>query len=397
MAWWPSTLVAAVLVIVVAAAFRVAVNDVPTFSRADETVYLNQARFVATNGWTSFAVLVSSYVGDPASWPFPTPRWSYLAVAGPACALAGPDCSFRTLAWVSTMSGVASAGLVWAIARRLFGPRAAFIAGLLAVTSVIHLAMGRRALQDEFVAAVTLLAIWATVSMLFQPDRRWPSLALAIAALTVAFGAKDNTFLYLPALALLTVAFWMGRGVRLSEALVLVLPPVLHVAIYSLLGGGVPNFLGVVRIVLSQSSAYDYIRQYQSGPPHEVLVDLLLVSPVIMLVGIVAWERLVTDPPAPRHVPIGFAAMSLAAVLAFAFFPKDLRYLLVVDSLLRIVVASLLANWWTRERLGRVVVVAMMAGSAATELILYHAVFVAGAVYDPVLINVLRALNAVPR
>lgn len=404
--WWTAiagsirsnpTALATVLVIAMAALLRIVTNDVGSFSRADETVYLGQAKYAAANGWGSFSGLVTAYVSDPAKWPFPTPRWSFLAIVGPACAVAGEHCSFRTLAWVSTASGILCLLLVWALARDLFGTRPALVAVALAATSVAHLAMGRRALQDEFVAAVTLLAIWATVRMLQRPHRGWLTTLAAVMAMTVAFGAKDNVFLYLPGLALLILAFWKGSGVRLSDLLVLVVPPALHVLVYTVLGGGLPTLLGVVRIVLMQSSAYDYIRQYQSGPPHQVLLDLLLVSPVVVLIAIIAIERLITWPPAPGYVSRGFAAMTVAVLVAFALFPKDLRYLLVVDALLRIGAATLLAGWWARGQVGRAAVGGLLVANAASELVLYQIVFVTGAVYDPVLVNVLRALNAIPR
>src|SRR5438045_3589758 len=105
----------AAALIAVAAAIRIAINNVTTFL-GDENVYLEYAKAA---GYRS---VVRMYLDHPFLWFFPTPlRWAYIGVAS--------FCStFHQLATLSTIAGIVSVILTYAIARELFDSRIALAA-----------------------------------------------------------------------------------------------------------------------------------------------------------------------------------------------------------------------------------------------------------------------------
>ncbi len=171
------------LLLLVGAVLRVAVNDVGRYSPSDEAHYEDMTAALLRDGWGSYPKLVRSYLADREQWLRPTPtRWGYLGMTVLTCAVRSP-CDGRALAWLSTLAGVASIVLSYAIGARLLGKRAGLIAAALTVTSPLQLALGRRALQDEVYCAVFLAALWALVRMLAQDP---------VARAARAFGAAEG-------------------------------------------------------------------------------------------------------------------------------------------------------------------------------------------------------------
>src|SRR5207248_1113822 len=98
---------------------------------------------------------------------------------------------------------------------------------------------------------------------------------------TLAFGAKEQFLLIYP----LMLGFWwlQERRIRWQWAL----PPLLCFAVFCALARDVTSFFRVARITTSTMSM-PYAAQYQSGPPHRLLVDFLLIAPLVTMAFIAA-------------------------------------------------------------------------------------------------------------
>jgi hypothetical protein len=276
-------------------------------------------------------------------------------------------------------------GLTYWIARELFDERIALVATALAATSPLQLALGRRALVDEFFCAAVLASIAAL--LLYAREKRWTWLVVWIAATTVAIAAKEQ-FLFLYPIVLL---FWWLRTRELHWAWLL--PPFLFYAVFCVLARDVTSFFRIARIITSAMTA-PYAEQYQSGPPHRLILDSLAIAPLVtavMLAALVAIAiRRDVFPPALRHLAVLVAGI----LLVHAVLPsQNLRYIVSADSLVRIFVSGYLL---TERRLERGLIAALVV-NAAVELALFHRIFVTGQVYDPVTDNLLRALHMLPR
>jgi 4-amino-4-deoxy-L-arabinose transferase-like glycosyltransferase len=371
--------------LVLSAALRIAVNNVVTYSRADETVYLLYAK-------AGYPQIVRMFLDDPGMWVLPNPlRWAWIGTASIACSVSG-ECTHRTLASISTVAGIIVVGLTWVVARELFGTRVGLIATALAATSPLQLALGRRALADEFFCAAVLLSIATLLSYLRTRHPGW--LAAWIAATTIAIAAKEQFLFIYPVLLL----FWWLRSRRagFTELAAWAAPPLLFFAMYCVLARDVPSFFSIVRIITSSMTA-PYAEQYQSGPPHRMLLDLMAVAPIVTIVAMAALVTcaLRNSSSELRHIALLAAGMFAVHALLPS---QNLRYIAPVDPLLRIIAAAFVAGaLFAGERRAPKWLAAILLINAASELALFHRIFVVAQVYDPVTDNLLRALKMLPR
>src|SRR5438105_9482112 len=197
----------------VASAIRIFFDNVTSFSPADETVYLRYTRLLA--GGSGYAGIVRMFLDDRGLWVFPNPlRWAYLGATTLLCRLTG-HCTYRTLAALSTAAGIAAVALTYWIGLQLFERRTALFAAALMATSPLQLALGRRALSDEFFCAVVLASIaamlaaarpspgpFASLSGHPLPLRGRGALAAWVVITTLAFGAKEQFVFIYPVLLL---------------------------------------------------------------------------------------------------------------------------------------------------------------------------------------------------
>lgn len=369
---------------------RVALNNVTDFALgADEGTYVRNTTFLFTHGWGSYADMLREYLATPGQWIFPDPlRWGWYALTTFASHLAGAS-DARVLANLSTLAGIISLLLTYLIARELLGEKAALFAGALAVTSPLQLQLGRRALQDETLCAVTLLVIWivariyARANALTRSALRW-HYAAAIAAATLMLAIKESSALLLPAILIFLVAG--RRRVTLGDLLLAVLPPALFFLGFAIFAHSFGAFFRVVEIVHSVQSA-PYAEQYQNGPPHRLLLDFVSLSPIVVMLAIAAMGAATDDDDRTMKM---WTLLVVLTVLPFAFASKNLRYVIMLDPMLRIAAAAFLA----RRRM--LVAIAFLAASAAAEAWIFSTVFLAGEVYDPVTGDILEALKMIP-
>jgi len=345
----------AAALILIAAAIRVAINNATTFF-GDENVYLEYAKASGFHG------VIRMYLDHPFFWFFPSPlRWSYVGVSSLFA-------SFHVLATLSTICGIAAVALTWLIARELFDARIALLATALAATSPLQLALGRRALSDEFFCAAVLASIASL--LMFVRDRRIGWLVTWIVTTTIAFGAKEQFLLIYP----VVLFFW--RDFRWRDVVIWAIPPALYFIVFCILAGDVTTFFKIAHLTTSTIAA-PYATQMQSGPPQRLLIDLMAIAPLVTIAFIAA---AVSDRTKVALIAVGIIVVhSLLST-------KNVRYVVSADPLMRIAVAA-----WLPVRFRKLVLL-----NAALELYFFYVIFIAGGVYDPVTSNLLRALRMIP-
>src|SRR5689334_11686649 len=216
----------------VASAIRIFFDNVTSFSPADETVYLRYTQVLAGGG--GYARIVRMFLDDRGMWVFPNPlRWAWLG-ATTLFARLGGVASYRTLAALSTVSGIAVVALTYWIGLQLFERRTALFAAALVATSPLQLAMGRRALSDEFFCALVLASIVAM---------RKPWLWIIVTTLT--FGAKEQFVFIYP----VVLVFWWLRERKLRWEWLL--PPCLYYLVFCFLSRDSTSFFRIAHIVAS--------------------------------------------------------------------------------------------------------------------------------------------------
>jgi 4-amino-4-deoxy-L-arabinose transferase-like glycosyltransferase len=373
--------------LIVAAAIRIAVNNVVEFSRADETIYMLYTKALAAG--SGYPYIIRVFVDDRGMWVLPNPlRWSYLGATTLFASILGEP-AYETLATLSTVAGIAAVILAYWIAGELFGSNVALIATAIVATSPLQLALGRRALADEFYCALVLASIASLILYLRDAKTLW--LIAWIVTTTLTFAAKEQ-FLFIYPVVLLY--WWLTtRRVTFTTLAQWALPPFLFFAVFCLLARDVTSFFRIAHIITSAMTA-PYAAAYQSGPPQRLIIDSLAVAPIITMLAIaaIAIIALRRDAFTPAHRYLAVLVGGFIAV--HAILPsQNLRYIVCADPLLRILVAAFIAIE-LRDRTR--VVITLLVINAAVELALFHRIFITGGVYDPVTQNLLRALRMVP-
>jgi uncharacterized membrane protein len=359
-----------------AAAIRVLVNNISAFSAADETVYLGFARTLVHT--SAYPDIVRTYVEDPNLWIFPNPlRWSYIGTSALYCAIRG-ECRYRTLATLSTGCGIIAVALTYWLGVRLFERRTALVATGLMATAPLQLALGRRALGDEFFCAVVLASVVAMIEWLRRPRPAW--LIAWIVLTTCAFAAKEHFLLIYP----VVLSVWWVRERKIRW--VWLLPPFLFFAVFCALAGDVGSFFRIARIVVSAVQA-PYVVEFQSGPPQRLLIDFLAVAPLVTIAFIAAACHIDRGPDSSGHVCTLLLAAGILVVHSVVP-SKNLRFVVAADPFMRLLVAS----WLPRTRS----MAAALTGNAIVELTLFYNIFIRSGVYDPVTSQLLHALRMVP-
>ncbi len=371
-------------VLLAAAVLRIALNDVSRYSPADETVYASYTQTLMERGYVGgYPEIVRAFVEQPRRWKYPSPiRWGYFLATTFAAETYG-SADPRAIAWLSTIAGILLIPIVFFLGRRLFGERTALLAAAFTAVSPIELALGRRALQDE-VFCLAVVASLALVVVALE-DGRWPWIAAAIAALTFAFAVKES-FLYLyPAFLALPFVYRKPRAIAMFVA-----PPALYFLGFTALAHNFRDFFRIARIITT-AMAEPYVLQYQGGPPHRLLFDFLIASPLVSLLAGAAVVSVALTRSAGRSERALVAFLVIGAAV-FAVVPsKNLRFYVMLDPAIR-----LLAAWIVARTLRTSTLVAIAACNAAIELELFRATFLDGGVYDPVTQSMLEAVGAVP-
>ena len=374
---------------------RLWLNDITDYSPADESVYAGYTRTLVDRGFASgYPEITRAFLDEPRRWVYPSPlRWGYFAAATLTASVYG-SAQPHALAWLSTLAGILVVPLVFILGRRLFETRAALLGAAFTAVSPIELALGRRALQDEVFCFAVLAAVTLLIMCVDRRDDEVPTsrVLAAIAAMTFAFAVKES-FLYLyPALLAVLFVFRKPRELQWRHAALFLAPPLAYVAGFSLLARSVADFFRIGRIVTSAMSA-PYVLQYQAGPPHRLLVDLLVTAPLVSIVGGAGVVLVALGRERGRELR-ALALLVAMGILAFAVVPsKNLRFIVMADPLLRLLAAGVIASA-TRSA---AIVMAVAAANASIELELFYAIFISRGVYDPVTQTLLEAVGALPR
>jgi hypothetical protein len=346
-----------------ACALRVYLNNVDHTTRGpDELWTLKRAALFASG--VSFRAACEDFLNDWKQWTTPSPiRFGYLYPLALVFHFMG-RWSFRVVTSVSTFAGVASVMLTGLIARELAGPTASLIAIVLSIASPLQLHLGRRALSDQVVCALSLGALLALLTG--HPF-------IAIAALTANIMVKETAPMVFPALAL---AKHYAIGLVWMDALVFVAPLAIFALVFVVLARSV-RALWSMFVAITDTKDQPYGINHQSGPPHRLAVDLFALSPLMCVAAV------------QSHGPALVFAVAMILTNGFKAAAKNVRMIAAADAALRVSAAIWLA---TLPGMYAAIACALV---VLDDLIIFHQVFVKAKVYDPVSENIFRALRMI--
>jgi 4-amino-4-deoxy-L-arabinose transferase-like glycosyltransferase len=365
------------------------------FMGFDEELYREYVDELSSKGIRHYPDIVLGYIEKQVKLPgsiLPPVRFLYIFTGYLWHSLFGAD-ALDSLRNVASCFGIltlaAAAMFAW---RVLPGALAVALTALVAFAPTqIH--MSQHALVDGFFTFWALLALWMFWENL-QAPKKWGWLAGYTAALALLVLTKENAFFLWIALVIVLVSNrWLRLGTVTRELVVATaIGPLLGVVILILLAGGADVLFGTYRLLITKNYHLPYAIKTGDGPWYRYLLDLMLVSPVILLLAIGAVFQINRSKRFDLFLLTFIAGSYL--VMCNVKYGMNLRYANMWDVPLRFLalgmVVSLTEPLQKWSKVGFAVAIGLI---CALELRQYIILFVNFPLYELVTEGLLRALH----
>ncbi len=377
--------------------FLAPIHPQPAFNQIgfDEELYRKYANAISEEGLGAYPGVVQAYIEaqiERKGSILPPVRFLFIFTGYVWHSLFGTETleGFRQIASVFSMLTLVLAtmfawrirGVVWAVA----------IAALMGLAPT-QLHMSQHALVDGFFTFWATLVLWLFWENL-QAPRDWRWLAGYIVALALLVLTKENSFFVWVALvALLIGNRWLQFGTITRELLIAtILGPLLGVVILVLLAGGIGTLIQCYQLSVGKNFQLHYAILTGDGPWYRYLVDLLLVSPIVLILAFGTLFRLNRTMKPELFMSIFIAAGYL--VMCNVKYGMNLRYANMWDLPLRFLAFSqivAMASWAKQYR--TVIIAAAVLFLAAIEFHQYIVLAVRYPLYELITDDLLRALQ----
>ena len=361
----------------------------------DEGLYREYVNSLARVGLTNYSDIVDHYIEIQKTLPgsiLPPTRFLYIFFACVWHQLFGTE-ALAALHNVASLFGILNLLLATAFAWRMKGRAAALGVAALVAFAPTQIHMSQHALVDGFFTFWALLSLWLFWENLRAPRNwRWLipySLTLALMVIT-----KENAaFVYFALLVLLLANRWLKWGAVTRELLACTfIGPLLGFVILVFLAGGLETLRTSYQLSVSKNFTLPYAVMTGDGPWHRYLVDLLLVSPVVVVLALGALFQLKIDTK-PELFMLFFIAASYL-VMCNLRYGMNLRYANMWDLPLRVLAFSTLAALTAPlPRYRTLILAGAIASLCVLEYRQYLILFVSSPLYELVPQGLLRALH----
>ena len=323
-----------------------ALHPQPAFTGVgfDENLYRGYVTGVVQGGLTSYPDIVEHYIEVQKTLTgsiLPPMRFLYIFSGYAWHQVFGTEV-LRSLHCVASFFSILALLLCTTFAWRLKGPAAALAVGALIAFAPTQIHMSQHALVDGFFAFWALLNLWLLWENLHAP-RDWRWLLPFTIGLALMVTTKENAaFVYMALLTLLVANRWLGWGTVTRELLAcMFIGPLLGVVILVSLAGGVETLITTYKLSVSHNYQLVYAIVTGDGPWHRYIVDLVLVSPIVVLLAIGMIFRLKRSMKPELFVSIFIGASYL--IMCNVKYAMNLRYANMWDMPLRLLALSHLA------------------------------------------------------
>jgi 4-amino-4-deoxy-L-arabinose transferase-like glycosyltransferase len=377
--------------------FLNALHPTAKFDRVgfEEGLYRKYVSELSVAGLTGYPDMVDRYIEVQKTLPgsiVPPLRFLYIFAAYLWHQIFGTE-ALASLYAVASFFSVLTLLLSTAFAWRLKGPGYALAIAALMSVAPTQIHMSQHALVDGFFTFWALLSLWMLWENLRAP-RHWVFLTLYSLALCLMVLTKENAFFVFVALtAVIVLNRWLQFGTVTKELLLCtVAGPLLGFVVLVFLAGGLETLWTSYQLSVSKNYQLTYAIMTGDGPWHRYLVDLLLVSPVVLLLAVGAMFRLDRGQK-PDLFVFTFIAVSYL-VMCNIKYGMNLRYANMWDLPLRILAFGQLAFFSARLSRYRTLLLGVaVALLCAIELRQYIILFVQFPLYELVPEGLLRALH----
>ena len=311
----------------------------------DEGLYREYVNGLSKDGLGSYPDMVQAYIdaqSKMASPMLPPVRFLYIFTGYLWKSVFGSE-ALESLRQVAAFFSILTLALATGFAWRLRGPTWACAVAALMAFAPTQIHMSQHALIDGFFTFWTLIALWLLWENLVVPDD-WRRLLAFGASLALLVITKENScFVWFAMASLIVVNRWIAFGtVTRSLLLVTVAGPLLGVVILVFLSGGLANLIETYRLLVTKASVARYAIMTGDGPWYRYLSDLLLVSPIVLILAVGAVFKLNRTTRPEIYFLVFIAASYL--IMCNVKYGMNLRYANIWDMPMRFLAVSCLAG-----------------------------------------------------
>jgi 4-amino-4-deoxy-L-arabinose transferase-like glycosyltransferase len=362
----------------------------------DEHLYRGYVNSLIRTGVASYYAVVDHYIELQKTLTgsiLPPVRFLYIFMAYVWHSLFGCealDALHQVAAFFSVLTLFLSVVFAWRLTGTLV---AALGVGALMAFAPTQIHMSQHALVDGFFTFWALLCLWLFWENLRAPHNwRWV-IALAIGLALLVLTKENSFFVWIALIVLLVVNRWLQFGTVTRELIVaMIVGPLLGVVVLVLLAGGVDMLWQTYQLSVGKNFQLRYAVLTGDGPWYRYIVDLILVSPVVVILALGSIFRLDRTKKPELFMSMFIAASYL--VMCNVKYGMNLRYANIWDMPLRFLAFSLLVGLVTPLRHYRNIVLGVaVALICAIELRQYIILFVNFPLYELVSEGLLRALH----
>ena len=361
----------------------------------DENLYRNYVNQLYTTGITEYPSIVESYIMEQRKLPgsiLPPMRFLYIFTSSVWKHCFG-GATLGVLHSVACLFSIFTLIVSGVFAFRLGGKETCLAVSSLVACAPTQIHMGQHALVDGFFTFWALLTLWLFWEALQKPGgKRW--LIFYAASFACMVMTKENSFFVFFAICgIMCVARWLKLG-QVSRPLVLmtVAGPLLGVCILIALAGGIGNFVETYHLSVTKNLVLPYAIKTGDGPWYRYLVDLMLVSPLVLMLAI---GRIFELKPTDRQeIFLTLIILFSYLIMANLKYGMNLRYANMWDLPLRYLAYGLLATLCARcGRWRDHCLAGSIAGICIFEVHQYYVFFVSFGLYELISEGLLRAVN----
>ena len=361
----------------------------------DENLYRGYVDDLIRYGVTAYPDFAERYIEVQTRLPsaiLPPTRFLYVFAAYVWHGITGAD-ALTSLHNVSSLFSMLLLVLATVFAWRMGGLQMATLVGALMAFAPTQIHMSQHALIDGFFAFWATLCLWLVWENLRQPnDWRWlTALGGALALLVLA---KENAmFAYIGLCGLLAANCWLrfGQTTRLLLVTMFVGPLVGVALLVNLCGSPITAFK-IYLLLVSKASVLPYAIATGDGPWYRYLVDLMIMSPVILVLAIGGIFRLKRSDKAAAYL-LSFVVASYL-LMCNVRYGMNLRYANIWDLPLRyLAVLGLTTLTQLFGRRANLALYALTAFVCVIELRQYIVFFVEHPLYELVTSGLLQAIK----
>ena len=361
----------------------------------DEGLYRNYVNALVSDGLTSYENIVEAYIMSQrarAGSILPPVRFLYIFAAYLWLSVFGCE-ALTALRDVAAFFSVLTLGLGTIFAWRSRGSTWALGVAALTAFAPTQIHMSQHALVDGFFTFWALLSLWLLWENLQAPkDWRW--LVAYVIALALLVLTKENSFFaWIALVGLIITNRWLQFGTVTRELVAAtVLGPLLGIVVLVFLAGGIPTLVQCYQLSVSKNLQLPYAILTGDGPWYRYLVDLLLVSPFVLILALGTIFRLDRAMKPELFMSIFIAASYL--LMCNVKYGMNLRYANMWDMPLRFLAVSqivALASLAKKYQAG--IIVAAVVLLAAIEFHQYIVLAVRYPLYELITHDLLEALQ----